>query len=352
MEEENKTEEVVIEGKEHDDGTYEVEAPEMEDEVEVVEAESNDETETPTEEAQTEDMDDAEEANEEVEESEPEVDSDTTEEVSEDREKIRAARREERRLKKELAKKREVTAKNKISSLEKQNADLAHRLASLESTSNSLQMSQLDKAVEDADARIEFAKVQMMEAAKNGDAEGQVEWMDAHADAKQKSAELKAYKTNYAKNASAPRQNIPDPTAAQTQRLAQSWSAKNAWFDPAGGDTDSRIAKVIDNEMANEGWDPSDTDYWDELDNRLSERLPQHYHKASDLKKAAAAKSKAVSKPKGPTASSRAQQTKGKTITLSRDRVQAIKDAGAWEDPARRARMIKAYAQYDKSNNT
>jgi hypothetical protein len=38
------------------------------------------------------------------------------------------------------------------------------------------------------------------------------------------------------------------------------------------------------------------------------------------------------------------------TITLSRERVQAIKDAGKWDDPIARSKAIKAYAAYDKQN--
>ena len=190
-----------------------------------------------------------------------------------------------------------------------------------------------------------------MEASKAQDAEKQVEWMEAFADAKQRAAELKAYKDNYAKNASRPRQNVPDPSAVKVQQMAQAWVSKNPWYDPAGSDTDSRIAKVIDNEMASEGWDPSDDDYWAELDNRLSDRLPHHYTRPGDVKKAAE-RSKATPKPKGPTAGTRTTQSAAKpnTITLSRERVQAIKDAGAWNDPQRRAKMIKAYAAYDKMN--
>ena len=54
-----------------------------------------------------------------------------------------------------------------------------------------------------------------------------------------------------------------------------------------------------------------------------------------------------------PTASSRVANSTGKvgnTITLSRERVQAIKDAGAWDDPVRRSKMIKAYTEFDKQN--
>ena len=118
---------------------------------------------------------------------------------------------------------------------------------------------------------------------------------------------------------------------------------KNKWYDPQARDTDSRIAKVIDQDLAAEGWDPADPEYWEELDNRLSARLPHRY----------AAKTGKEPKRPGPTASARTANPSGKsanTITLSRDRVQAIKDAGAWDDPVRRNKMIKAYANFDKQN--
>ncbi len=346
---ENEQKELELEVSEQDDGSVTVDnLPEEDEQQEVVEEESNEEPEQNTAEENDSSEVDEDPDSEEVEETEPTSESEETED---DREQIREARRKERKLKKQIAKKREVSAKNKISSLERQNSQLAERLASLENTSSSLQMSQIDKAVDDAEARIEFAKVQMMEASKAQDAEKQVEWMETFADAKQKAAELRAYKDNYARNASRPRQNVPDPSAVKVQQMAQAWVSKNAWYDPAGSDTDSRIAKVIDNEMASEGWDPSDDDYWDELDNRLSDRLPHHYTRPGDVKKAAE-RSKATPKPKGPTAGTRTTQSAAKpnTITLSRERVQAIKDAGAWNDPQRRARMIKAYAAYDKLN--
>ena len=122
----------------------------------------------------------------------------------------------------------------------------------------------------------------------------------------------------------------------------QSWLKKNDWYDPQARDTDSRIAKVIDQELAADGWDPADPEYWDELDNRLSARFPHRYaSKGGNTQRRSA----------GPTASSRTSNPAGAkpgTITLSRERVQAIKDAGAWDDTERRNKMIRAYASYDR----
>ena len=134
---------------------------------------------------------------------------------------------------------------------------------------------------------------------------------------------------------------MPNEASEEIQRLAKSWSRKNSWFDPQARDTDSRIAKVIDQELATEGWDPADPEYWEELDSRLSARLPHRYTaKGGSTRRS------------GPTASSRVTSTTAKpgTITLSRERVQAIKEAGAWDDVERRNKMIRAYAQYDREN--
>jgi hypothetical protein len=264
-------------------------------------------------------------------------------EDEDEREKIREARREERKLKKELAKQREASAKHKISALERRNEELARRLAAVESSAASFQFAQVDKAIEDEATRVEYAKMKLLQASQAGDAEGQVEYLEQLQESKQRLAQVQAYKKQQLENAKRPKQNVPNPVAQEVQRNATDWLGKNKWYDPQARDTDSRIAKVIDQELAADGWDPADPEYWDELDNRLSARLPHRY----------AAKTGTTAKRGGPTASSRTANPTGKsanTVTLSRERVNAIKDAGAWDDPVKRNKMIKAYNAYDKAN--
>jgi hypothetical protein len=264
-------------------------------------------------------------------------------EDEDEREKIREARREERKLKKELAKQREASAKHKISALERRNEELARRLAAVESSAASFQFAQVDKAIEDEATRVEYAKMKLLQASQAGDAEGQVEYLEQLQESKQRLAQVQAYKKQQLENAKRPKQNVPNPVTQEVQRNATEWLGKNKWYDPQARDTDSRIAKVIDQELAADGWDPADPEYWDELDNRLTARLPHRY----------AAKTGTTTKRAGPTASSRTANPTGKsanTVTLSRERVNAIKDAGAWDDPVKRNKMIKAYNAYDKAN--
>jgi len=288
------------------------------------------------------------EEDEEKEESDGEEADDASEEeeeqeTDEDREKIREARREERRLKKELAKQREVSAKHKISALERKNEELARRLAAVENTAASYQFAQVDKAIEDEATRVEYAKMKLLQASQNNDAAAQVEYLEQLQDSKERLAQIQAYKKQQLELIKQPKQNVPTPASETVKENATEWLKKNKWYDPQARDTDSRIAKVIDQELAADGWDPADPEYWDELDNRLSARLPHRY----------AARNGTSAKRSNPTASSRVASTTSRsanTISLSKERVQAIKDAGAWDDPARRNAMIRAYAAYDKQN--
>ncbi len=271
-------------------------------------------------------------------------DDQNDDETEDEREKIREARREERKLKKELAKQREVSSKHKISALEKRNEELARRLAAVENTAASYQFAQIDKALEDEATRVEYAKMKMLHAAQANNPAEQMEYLEQLTEAKQRLAQVQAYKKQQLEQAKAPKQNVPNEMAAEVQRNAERWLKKNSWFDTQARDTDSRIAKVIDQELAADGWDPADSEYWEELDNRLQSRLPHRYTARGNSNNKRSA---------GPTASSRvanASNAKPNTITLSRERVNAIKDAGAWDDVAKRNKMIRAYADYDRNN--
>ena len=321
--------------KEQEDGTVlaKVEAPEDFGEEELVEVEAPppEEEEKPEDTRSQKEIEDDEAAEEEG-------------ETAEEREAIREARREERRLKKDLKRQREISAKNKIQALEKRNEDLARRLAAVENTAASYQFAQIDKAIEDEATRVEYAKMKMLQATQAGDAAAQVDFLEQLTDAKQRLKEAQFHKKQQLEQAKAPKQNVPNPITTEVQQNATRWLKKNSWYDPQARDTDSRIAKVIDQELAADGWDPSDPEYWDELDSRLSSRLPHRYTAKGGTN---------VRKAAGPTASSRvanSSSAKPGTITISKERVQAIRDAGAWDDIEKRNKMIRAYAAYDRQN--
>ena len=138
----------------------------------------------------------------------------------------------------------------------------------------------------------------------------------------------------------------PDP---QLQKYASTWMENNSWYDPNGKDPDSRIALTIDQAMAEEGWNPKTPQYWDELDNRLQKYLPHRYTGDTDEKP------NRNSRPRNVVTSSGRESSSSNVIgknqfALSRDQVQAMKDAGMWDDPEKRAKMIRRYAIEAKQN--
>jgi hypothetical protein len=79
-----------------------------------------------------------------------------------------------------------------------------------------------------------------------------------------------------------PRRVGPDPIVAERVR---EYAAEIPWMKTrqlpdgtaAGVDQDSRIMLQIDREVAAEGFDPRDDDYWDEIDARAREALPHRF---------------------------------------------------------------------------
>lgn len=264
-------------------------------------------------------------------------------ETEEDREALRAARREERRLKKDLTKQREISAKHKISALERRNETLERRLAQVENAAVGFQFAQIDRLLEDEATRVEYAKMKATQAAQAGNVAEQMEYMEQFHTAKTKLAQVQLLKQRQLEEAKQPRNNVPDVATEVVQQNATQWLNSNRWYDPSGKDTDSRIAKVIDNALASEGWDPADPEYWDELDNRLKERLPHRY-----TGKVGGDRNRRSGTSSGRTDVSGSAVKN--TFTLSRDRVQALKDAGMWDDPAKRAKAIRSYADFDRKN--
>lgn len=272
------------------------------------------------------------------------VDDDQGDEDDEEREALRAARREERKLKKELSKQREASAKHKISALERRNEELARRLAQVENTAAGFQFAQIDRHIEDEATRVEYAKMKMTQAAQAGNVAEQVEYMEQFHEAKNRLAQAQMLRQRHLEEAKNPRNNVPTPMAETVQRNASDWLNKNTWYDPSGKDTDSRIAKIIDSDLAGEGWAPADPEYWDELDNRLKERLPHRY-----TGKQGGARNRRTGTSSGRSDVSGSPVAKN-TMTLSRERVQALKDAGMWDDPTKRAKAIRRYADFDRNN--
>jgi hypothetical protein len=264
--------------------------------------------------------------------------------VDEDAEALREQKRLKRQRRKEYHKQVSTEKDVKLTLLERQNQQLLERLSVLERKSHGSDLARLDKAIEDQDNRILFAKQKIAEATRNGNGElltsAQEMWFEAR-----RQAEALA---NLKKRAVAPQNQrtiqAPDP---QLQRHANNWMSNNPWYDPNGKDPDSRRALNEDAILAEEGYDPKTAEYWEELDRRLQRVVPHRYTEDAN--------ERPRSRPRSAVTSSgrefASNNGRGNSFTLSPDQVRAMKDAGMWDDAEKRAKMIRRYALEARNNN-
>jgi hypothetical protein len=253
------------------------------------------------------------------------------------------ALREQKRLKrvkrKEYHKQVSTEKDHKLDFLSRQNQELLERLSVLEKKSHGSDLARLNKAMEDQHNRTLFAKQKMAEAIASGNGELHASAQEMWFEARRQFEALDAVKRKAIAPARQRTIQAPDP---QLQRHASAWMENNQWYDPNGKDPDSKVALTIDQAMAEEGWNPKTPQYWTELDNRLQKYLPHRYTGEANERPS-------QRRPRNFVTGSGRESVSSNVIgrnqfALSRDQVQAMKDAGMWDDPEKRAKMIRRYA--------
>lgn len=262
--------------------------------------------------------------------------ADSDDDHPDDDDALRAAKRERRRARKQLVKQTNAEKDIKLQMLERQNQELLQRLAVVERKTHSADLARIDKAIEDSELRINYAKMKLTEAAQSQDGEAMAKAQEMWLNARQQAESLKNLKRQAVQPR--PEANIPDP---QLQRQAAVWMERNPWFNPDNRDLDSQIARQVDERLTQEGWDAKTQEYWEELDNRLQRYLPHRYNANTDENPIRRSKPRGIVTGSGRESAARAG---GKnTYELNAEQVRAMKDAGFWDDPEKRNRMIKRY---------
>lgn len=260
----------------------------------------------------------------------------TDQEAEERRERNRKRRTENKERRKEYVEslKRELAARDAVIN------DLVTRVSSVERTATSSQIVQLDNAISEAEAQYKELQEINRKAIEQANGEVAVAAQDRMFAIRNRYSQLVDIKKNMGRQAAQP--TALDP---RVKKNGDAWHEKNRWFNPSGDDMDSRIALTIDAQLANEGWSPSTTEFWDELDSRIKKYLPHRSGMGYSEKKTRQSSS--------PVSGGRESTgTAGATYKLSKARVDALMDAGIWDDPVKRADAIKRYQQLDKENGS
>ena len=295
-----------------------------EDEFEIIEGEA------PVEEAETDDSDDDDDdGDERLGDSEDDSDDEI---VSRNRIK-RQKRREVRQRAKEHA-------DRELSLLREQNETLLRRVSAIEGNTLASNVSAIDQRIAQAQADVKQAESIIARAVEAGNGDDVATAMRLRDEAQYEAQQLWQQKQQVEQVRQQHANPGPDPRVVN---YAKEWMSANPWYDPSGRDEDSAITKVIDNQLAAEGYNPKDADYWHELTRRVASRI------GDDGAESRPSPSKRKAPPTGTTREHAPVSTK-KEIYVTPERKQAMVDAGIWDDVPRRNQMLKAYQAYDKSS--
>jgi hypothetical protein len=135
---------------------------------------------------------------------------------------------------------------------------------------------------------------------------------------------------------------------------ASSWMETHKWYNPQGADADSRQVLALDARLSEEGYDPKTAAYWEELTTRVKAALP---HRARNGGRQASEteyndvgqrkSNRSVVTGSGAESGGVSNDASRSGFLLSPERVQALKDAGIWDNPKSRSDAIRRYREYD-----
>lgn len=247
-------------------------------------------------------------------------------------------RREERRKRRERQRKAEYENKASLQRANEQIEFMASKMQQMEA----LQLRNEARAVEE---RMEYARNTYSraerahaEAVARGDgigASNALRVRDQAAEEYRQSQGLQARLMSIGQEPAPQRAQGPDPRVVQR---ARSFVEKHPWIDPSGlKDEDSAVARALDMKLQADGYDPGSDEYWTVLEKTLEKRLPHRF--------------KAAGRSGPPTLGGMDRAGSGKrTFYLSPERKKALQETGDWDDPVRRQKMIKSFADYDAKN--
>lgn len=204
----------------------------------------------------------------------------------------------------------------------------------------------IDERLYEAQKRYNEAEELMATAVSKGEGEAHVRLLRIRDAAAREHGELLQAKQQLAAEAAPERQ----PVVTQEEKLrtvrenTQRFQARNQWYGQNAEAT--QVAQAIDAQVAADGYDPSTAAYWQELESRL-----RVAHEEGDLVVDRKPQGRRTP-PSGVSRSSRAPSAgRSQQIFVSQARIDAMKEAGQWDDPKVRNRVLKRFAEYDKNSS-
>ena len=170
-----------------------------------------------------------------------------------------------------------------VTSLQIQNEELNKKLLGKENEVQSMGKRTLDMSEKQLTDKILLAKEVYLEAFEEGEKEKLLNAQEMLNEAQGDLRAVKSAKVRYAQQEQkAVEQGEATPVAQQQQvpqaasdPKAEQWASDNNWFGKDNVMTAAALA--IDAELKNEGYDPSDNDFYQEIDNRIKTSFPHKF---------------------------------------------------------------------------
>ena len=216
---------------------------------------------------------------------EPEVKQEAEEDIKEDAVEVEEPKElegietagAEKRIR-QLVKQRKER-EEQVVSLQIQNEELNKKLLGKENEVQSMGKRTLDMSEKQLTDKIALAKEVYLEAFDEGEKE---KLLNAQEMLNEAQSDLRAVNSAKARYAQQAQQAVEQPVAQQQQvpqavsdPKAEQWASDNNWFGKDNVMTAAALA--IDAELKNEGYDPSDNDFYQEIDNRIKTSFPHKF---------------------------------------------------------------------------
>lgn len=261
-------------------------------------------------------------------------------------------RKKDRALKAEKRRQARLRDQQQLQLLQRQNAELAQRLQQLEARSGGQDLTLITDRITNANRLVQQADQVIADAIAKQDGKRAAEALKVRDDARDQVTQLSQLKVQVEHRArEAPRQEqqaagLP-PAIAERVRAFQ---GKHPWYDAAGRDVDSGVIQRLDQAVADEGYDPAGQDYWDELERRAAKYLPHRFGDGQQRAAGNGQQQRRSGPPMHGGGDAPASINGKKMVYINPARRKAMEEAGAWDDPIKRQKMLKAYERYDREH--
>jgi hypothetical protein len=171
-----------------------------------------------------------------------------------------------------------------LAAIMQQNEELTQRLQTRENEVNNISRHTLDLSEKQLTDKIALARAVYLEAFDEGEKEKLLNAQEMLNEAQNDLKQVTSAKANYERQAQQP---VAQPMQQQQQVVqpaadpkAEEWASSNEWFGKDNVMTAAALA--IDAELKNEGYNPSDNDFYKEIDNRIKNAFPQKFGEAQE----------------------------------------------------------------------